>query len=131
MRRHFLWLGGFALALGIAVLLYRGPGRAVIRGHVGDVAATMLVYALLGLAWRARPWVRAVATLGIAIAIELGQTVWRGESLAGELLLGATFDPWDLLAYAIGTALALGFEYVAGHVQADAGRGARRLFRPE
>ena len=131
MRRFFLWLGLAALALGLAVILYRGPGRAVVRGHVGDVAAAMLVYALLGLVWRARPWVRAAATFAIALAIELGQTVWSTRSLAGELLLGNTFDPWDVLAYAIGTALALGSEYGLGDAQAPDARRAGRLLRPQ
>ena len=124
-----MWLGLAALALGLAVILYRGPGRGVIRGHVGDVAAAMLVYALLGLAWRARMWVRAAATFGIALAIEVGQTVWSTSSLAGELLLGNTFDPWDVLAYAVGTALALGCEYGLGDAQAHRHRRAVRLLQ--
>jgi hypothetical protein len=131
MRRKFVWIGIGALVLGAFVLLYRGPGRGVIRGHVGDIAAAALVYALLGLAWRARPWVRAVATFVIAVAIELGQTIWSTSSVAGELLLGNTFDPWDLLAYAVGTALALGSEYGLGDAQAPDDRRAGRLLRPE
>src|SRR5687768_10504960 len=98
--RMFAILAVAALAIGVFVLVYRGPGRAVIRGHVGDVAATMLVYAMLGVAlWRARPRVRAVAAFAIALAIELGQTVWEASSFAGELVMGSTFDPWDILAY--------------------------------
>jgi len=110
MKRRFLWLGAAALALGAAVLLYRGPGRGVVRGHFGDAAATMLVYAMLGLAWRARPAVRAGAALGIATAIELGQTLWRGEGLFGELVVGSTFDGWDFVAYAVGVVIAVTWE---------------------
>lgn len=100
-----------ALVIGVLVLLYRGPGRAIVRGHVGDVAATMLVYALLGLALgRARIWVRASIAMAIALAIELGQTWWHLDSAAGSLLLGTTFDAWDVVAYAIGVAVAIGFE---------------------
>jgi hypothetical protein len=110
MKRRFLWLAAAALALGAAVLVYRGPGRGVIRGHVGDAAATMLVYAVLGLIWRARPAVRAVAALAIAAAVELGQTVWRGEGTLGELTIGGTFDGWDFVAYAIGVAVAVAWE---------------------
>src|SRR5678815_2065965 len=106
MRRRMLYLAATALAIGAAVLLYRGPGRPFVRGHVGDVAATMLVYALLGLAWRTRPLVRALATLAIAGAIECVQLVWHARSTAGELLIGGYFDPWDLLAYAVGVAIA-------------------------
>ena len=112
-RRFFAGLALVALAIGGAVLVYRGPGQAVVRGHVGDVAAAMLVYALLGLAWRARICVRAATTFAIAAAIEVGQTLWHVDNLAGDLVLGATFDPWDLLAYAIGTAIAAGAEAMA------------------
>ena len=107
MRRRFAILAAAALALGGATLLYRGPGRSIVRGHVGDVAATMLVYALVGLVSRARPRVRALATLAIATAIELGQMVWHATSLAGELTIGGTFDAWDFVAYVIGVGIAM------------------------
>ena len=110
MRRRFVWLAVIALALGVAVLLYRGPGRAIVRGHGGDVAATMLVYAIVGFAWRARPAWRAIATMAVATAIELGQTWWHARSLAGELLIGGTFDALDFVAYALGTAVGVAVE---------------------
>lgn len=114
MKRRFLWLGLAALAVGAAVLVYRGPGRAIIRGHVGDVAATMLVYAIVGSLSRARLAWRAVGTIAIATAIELGQLVWRLESAAGELLLGTTFDGWDLVAYVAGVCVAIAWELSPG-----------------
>jgi hypothetical protein len=110
MRRRFAWLAATALLIGVAVVLYRGPGRGVIRGHVGDVAATMLVYAVLGALWRARPAVRAVATFAIAALIECGQTLWRGEGLVAEMTVGSTFDGWDFVAYAIGVAVGVAWE---------------------
>jgi hypothetical protein len=109
-RKHFLAMAATALVIGALVLAYRGPGREFVRGHVGDVAATLLVFALLGLAWRTRLRTRAVTAFAIACAIELGQTVWHATSLAGELVLGGTFDPWDILAYAIGVAVAVVWE---------------------
>lgn len=114
MKRRMMWLGALALAIGAAVLLYRGPGRGVIRGHMGDVAATMLVYAVLGLLWQARPAVRAAATLAIATVIECGQMVWRGEEVLGatlgELTVGSTFDGWDFVAYVAGVVIAVAWE---------------------
>ncbi|HZJ68019.1 MAG TPA: DUF2809 domain-containing protein [Kofleriaceae bacterium] len=110
MARRFVWLGAVALALGGAVVAYRGPGREFVRGHVGDVAATMLVYASLGLVWRARPWVRAVVTLAIASAIELGQTMWHATSWVGEMTAGGTFDAWDFAAYVVGVVIAFAWE---------------------
>lgn len=110
MKRRFVELGLVAVVLGVLVLLYHGPGRAFVRGHVGDVAATMLVYALIGVASRSRITIRASITMAIAVAIELGQTWWRIDSSAGALLLGTTFDGWDIVAYAAGVALAVLWE---------------------
>ena len=93
------------------VLVYRGPARELVRGHIGDVAATLLVYALIGLVVaRVRFWIRAAVTYAIACAIELGQTVWHATSFVGELVLGSKFDPWDLVAYAVGVASAVAWE---------------------
>jgi hypothetical protein len=110
-RRVFWTLGLVAIAIGVAVLLYRGPGRAFVRGHVGDVAATMLVFALVSLAARrATPGVRALVTMTIATAIEVGQMSWHAHSTAGHLVFGSTFDPIDLAAYAAGVVIALVWE---------------------
>ncbi len=95
------WLWG-ALAL---------PGRAVIRGHAGDVAAVALVYALIGLAWRVPIAARAALTAAIAVAIELAQRgAGHGGGVARDLTLGRHYDPWDLLAYAIGLVAAIAWE---------------------
>jgi hypothetical protein len=119
MKPRFVWLGIAAIAIGLAVLAYRGPGREIVRGHVGDVAAAMLVYAMLGTMWRSRIAVRLLATLAIATAIELGQALWTVTSTAGELLVGNTCDPWDIVAYATGTAIAVGWDVIcAGHARA-------------
>ncbi len=125
MKRRFLWLGVAAIAIGLAVLAYRGPGRAVVRGHVGDVAAAMLVYALLGALWRARIVVRATTALAIATAIEIGQAFWHARSLVGELTIGDTCDAWDILAYAIGVSVAVLWERIAVARCADAMAPAR------
>ncbi|CAN5701690.1 hypothetical protein BH11MYX3_BH11MYX3_06590 [soil metagenome] len=103
MKRRDLILGAVAITIGIAVLVYHGPGRPFLRGHVGDVAATMLVFALFGLtSWT--PSARAIATLAVATVIELGQLVW-----SGGLLLGNVFDPWDLAAYIAGVVISLAY----------------------
>ena len=111
MKRRFVWLAITALAVGVATLVYAGPGRAIVRGHVGDVGAAMGVYALFGFTgWSLRT--RIAATLGIAFAIELGQPLWSsiGRSGLGALTLGSVFDPWDLLAYVVGTVIGVTWE---------------------
>ena len=92
-----------ACAIGAAVLVYQGPGRAFLRGYVGDVAATMLVFAMLAVT-RLSLRTRAIVTMAIALAIELRQIAW-----SGGVLLGNHFDPWDVVAYAVGVALALAY----------------------
>lgn len=103
-----MWLGVAAVALGLLVLVYRGPGRAFVRGHVGDVAATMLVYALASLVQpRASIGMRALVSLAIATAIEVVQVWFHARSTVGHLVLGSTFDPIDLVAYAAGIGIAV------------------------
>lgn len=102
--KKFLAMIATAVAICAFVLIYRGPGREIVRGNVGDGAATLLVYGMLGLAGIRR---RAILAFGFACAIELGQTVWHAHSFAGELTLGSTFDPYDIVAYAIGVAAAM------------------------
>ena len=114
VRKCFLWLGAAAIAIGVLVLVYRGPGRAVVRGHVGDVAAAMLVYAAIAAVFSStRSHVRALVTLGIATAIEVGQAWWHTSSTLGDLTIGDTCDPWDIFAYAIGVGVALVWERIA------------------
>ena len=109
VKRRDLILAAVAIAIGACVLIYHGPGRPFLRGHVGDVAATMLVFALFGVTrWSLRT--RAIVTLGIALAIELGQTVW-----SGGVLLGSVFDPWDLAAYIAGVLVALIYHRAHDH----------------
>ena len=113
MRKRFLSLGLAAIAIGALVLVYRGPGRAIVRGHVGDVAAAMLVYAAIGALWlRGHMLVRGACALGFATAIELGQSWWHAKSTAEHLLVGDTCDPWDIVAYGIGICIALVFERI-------------------
>jgi hypothetical protein len=115
--RRFLLLLAIAFAIGIGVLLYRGPGQPIVRGHVGDVAAAMAVYAVIGLAAaRFRPTriaIRAGLAFAIAALVEIGQSLWTEHSTAGHLVFGNTFDPWDLLAYAIGAVLAALYDHRA------------------
>jgi hypothetical protein len=122
VRRGFLWLAAAALGIGLACLAYAGPGRQIVRGHVGDVAAAMFVYAGFGLCfagWTRRA--RSAATLAVALAVEVGQLVWSplGRSTVGALTVGSVFDPVDLVAYVAGVVIGVAWERVY------AGRPAR------
>lgn len=119
LLRRYAPLGLAAVAIGAAVLVYRGPGRPFIRGHVGDVAATMLVYAFLGVVlgaarrgrFTAPAWL-AVSAMAIATALEVNQKMWTGTGAAGELFVGSSFDAWDFAAYAAGTVIAIAYDVV-------------------
>jgi hypothetical protein len=59
------------------------------------------------LASRGRPAICALLTAITAVAIEVAQRGGGSKGAAGDLFLGRHFDPWDLLAYALGIALAI------------------------
>lgn len=95
--------------LGLGVIVYRGPGRSFVRGHLGDVLVVAFLFFLAGALTRASARARLVAVLGLALALELLQALrgaGRDVSTAEALSLGATADPLDLLAYGLGLSLA-------------------------
>ena len=112
VRRRHLTLAIAALALGAGCFFYQGPGRPFTRGYLGDVAAEALVFAIVSLCWRGPLAARATLAGAIAVALELRQLVVapQGQGVAREILLGASFDWLDLLAYAVGLALAIAWE---------------------
>lgn len=123
--RHALLMGLFLLG-GIAVVLYAGPGRAWVRGSLGDVLVIpFLVHGLGVLIPRHVAW-RLVLVGGLALGTELLQLA---DLVAPEapawlhLTLGSTFDPWDLLGYSVGLGLAAATSW--GLVRLDRSRTER------
>lgn len=110
VTRRVRLLGIAAIALAVGVVSWgwgelAWPGRAVVRGHVGDAGAAALVYVAIALTG-ARRSIAAILALTVAVAIEVAQRGAAPASEAEALVLGAHFDPWDLLAYAVGVAAA-------------------------
>jgi hypothetical protein len=104
-RRACISLGFFAL--GIFALIYSGPGRAFVRGTLGDTAATGFLVAALPSSLR----VRIVLVASLALCIELSQLAAPANpGLLRTLLLGSRFDFWDLVSYGVGIALAASIE---------------------
>lgn len=69
----------------------------------------MFVLAALAFAApRMRTGVLALMSFALCVLIECGQTLWSGlgSNAVGKLVLGAVFDPTDMLAYATGTIIA-------------------------
>ncbi|WP_217369231.1 ribosomal maturation YjgA family protein [Nonomuraea antri] len=82
-------------------LLWNGP----VSKYLGDAFYTVLIYALLLLIWpRLRPWVVALLSAGLSWAIEFAQL--GGIPAVLQPLLGSTFNPPDLLWYAVGATAA-------------------------
>jgi hypothetical protein len=86
------------VAAGLGVrLLWDGP----FAKYAGDALYTVLIYLVVVLIRpRVRPWVAALVATGLSWAIEFAQLTDIPPLLRP--LLGSTFNPPDLLWYAVG-----------------------------
>jgi hypothetical protein len=104
-KRHYLT--GAALLFVVLVAIARFAD-GFLRGFIGDIVVIGFLYllgrGLTNLGWRTI----AVATFLLGALIEISQLVLShsGIHLTGlsRVVFGSTFDPLDLLAYAIGAA---------------------------
>ncbi len=98
------------VVVGIAVSRLDHP----LADPVGDALYAMFVYALLAVvAPRARTLVLAAVAVGLCTAVELAQLTGVPAAIVDAVpvaryALGTTFVATDLLAYAVGVALAAG-----------------------
>jgi hypothetical protein len=97
---------------------YGGPFRAFVNGYLIDLLLPLVLYLLLSLV--ERPAVlsrvaRSLIVLAIGVTVELLQ-------LLGVPLFGSTFDPLDVLMYALGVAGGIVLE-VAVLSRLEPGRG--------
>ncbi|WP_336208619.1 DUF2809 domain-containing protein [Nonomuraea sp. LPB2021202275-12-8] len=99
------------LPVGIAAVLTVAAGLGIrtlwdgpFAKYAGDALYTVLIYLLLVLVWPAiRPWAAALVSGGLSWAIEFAQLAEIPAVLRP--LLGSTFNPPDLLWYAVGAAV--------------------------
>lgn len=114
-----LVLAGIVIALGLALRLlgYRIGLPFLVVKYGGSVLWGMMVFWLVGAVLAGRGLCLVVIASGLlAIAVELIRlyhTPWLDDFRAtffGALLLGRVFSLWNILAYLIGIALALGVE---------------------
>ena len=85
---------------------YRGPYPLFVNGYLLDILLPLGFYFLLCLSENLifRSWlVRGALVFGAAFAVEMGQRM-------GFPLLGRTYDPWDIVMYALGVLLAVGLD---------------------
>ncbi|HEU4777795.1 MAG TPA: DUF2809 domain-containing protein [Telluria sp.] len=117
MRRHRGWTGAalaLVIALGLASRKVPGMFPALLENYPGDALWAVAVF--LGLAL-VRPAMggRQLAALALAIAwadefAQMIQWPWLvavRKTTIGHLILGSGFDRVDLIAYAVGIALAV------------------------
>lgn len=82
---------------------YRGPFPVFVNGYLIDILLPMAMYLLLGLI--EVKWIRSTLFRATAVLL-FGCTVETSQYL-GYPLFGNTFDPVDILAYAIGIGLGI------------------------
>ncbi|NUU17172.1 DUF2809 domain-containing protein [Cellulomonas humilata] len=100
-------------AVGLVVVgLAISRSDGLLADKAGDVLYAALVYALLVVvAPRARPWTVAAVAFGWCALVELAQLTGIPAAVvdavpAARYVLGTTFAALDLVAYAVGAALA-------------------------
>lgn len=107
-RRFSLAIILACTALGAAILQWAGSG--LIRGFCGDVIAVVWLAYIFALIWPRHVVGCCIAALAVAFALEglqALQLVSPDAPRVVRVMLGATFDPWDLVAYAVGFGVAL------------------------
>lgn len=89
----------------------RGP----VRSWFGDVLVIVFLVGAMASVGALRPWQR-LAAIG---ALALGTEAFQGLGIVPKdapwwvhLTVGATFDPWDFAAYAVGLGVAAGLEAI-------------------
>ena len=117
-------LGVFAALLLIEVLIALFVHDAFVRPFIGDVLVVAVLYCLVRIikpdGWRFLPVVLFLFATGVEFLQALGFVPLLGleNSRFWRTILGSTFDPADILCYAAGSAMLMGFEGIF-----------RRLFR--
>jgi hypothetical protein len=103
-------VAGVSLALGLLLFVaVRGP----VRGFAGDILVVVFLVAALATVRLGSPTWRLVGVGTLAMGLELLQSlhlVGPGSPWLAHLLLGSTFDPWDVVAYGLGLGVAWALE---------------------
>jgi hypothetical protein len=111
---RYLVLAISTIALGLMVHLGGSFLPPVARDVLGDALWAMMIVWLMGVAApRLQLRTRALAALGVCVAVEFSQRYHTPfldalrNTLPGHLILGSGFDPRDLLSYTAGVVVAV------------------------
>lgn len=120
-RSRRLWLLVHVVLVVVAgLVVFRQGGGTWWGGAAGDALYAAMIYLIVAIAFpRTKIAVVAVVTFAICAAIEVFQLTgvpadWGRTFWPIRLVLGVGFDPLDLVAYAVGSAAAAGYDTVLG-----------------
>ena len=132
VRIHKGYLLSSIALLAILILIALFVRDSFVRPFLGDVLAVLWVHLCIRAVLNVRHTIAACVALGIAFTLECAQYFALLDVLGlrgfppARIILGATFDPLDLLAYALGFILILAIErgIVRRQTRTTARRGA-------
>jgi len=110
------YLCAFLIFFIIVVLIAVFGASGFIRYHFGDILIVILIYCFVKSFIRNRMKWLPVAIFIFAVLVEIGQYFNMVERLGlydiaiARIAIGTTFDPWDIVMYAIGGILVVVFE---------------------
>lgn len=116
IKFHFQYFIVFVVLLLVEIFIGVFVKDRFIRPFVGDVLSVGVLFAMFRTFYRGKGSVLAVGVLLFAFAVEFSQYFKLASYLGlekgsvGYILLGATFDWLDLLAYFLGSGLNLFFD---------------------
>lgn len=85
---------------------YQGIFRHFIRGYLIDILLPVNLYLLMQISLRKKASVNKARIIGAVFTFAFGSMVEILQFFGIEFL-GSTYDPWDILMYAIGTGLGI------------------------
>ena len=110
--------GVIVVASGLCIVASTSRLPAWVRGHVGDVLVCIAIYLAVAFLFpRARAWRIALFTIVYSVIVECTQLYHAPgldrfrSTLAGQLTIGSTFSWSDMVCYAMGTLIALSFDF--------------------
>ena len=118
MKLGFAWgyfIAFVILLIVIAAIAING-GSGFIRYHFGDILIVVFIYCFVKSFVRNRMKWLAFAVFIFATLVEIGQyfglvyLLGLGDVTAARIIIGTTFDPYDILMYFIGCALLYAYE---------------------
>ena len=114
LKYFIVFLILFAMIVAIAMFVTGG----FIRNHFGDILIVMFIYCFIKIFLRNRIKLLPLYIFIFATLVEFGQyfnlvyLLGLGHSQLARIIIGVTFDPYDILMYFIGCVLIFIYEII-------------------